>query len=64
MGVDRAILIVEDETDLADLVRHNLEREGYRCRCMANGEDGLAEVRRNPPDVLILDRMLPRMSGD
>lgn len=64
MGVDRTILIVEDEVDLADLVRHNLEREGYRCRCMANGEDGLAEARRNPPDVLILDRMLPRMSGD
>ena len=64
MNMDRAILIVEDETDLADLVRHNLEREGYQCRCATNGEDGLAEARRNPPDVLILDRMLPRMSGD
>lgn len=64
MGKNREILLIEDETDLADLIRHNLEREGYRCRCMANGEDGLAEARRNPPDVLVLDRMLPRMSGD
>ena len=64
MSMDRTILIVEDETDLSDLVRHNLEREGYRCRCVANGDEGLAEARRNPPDVLILDRMLPKMSGD
>jgi len=64
VGKNREILLIEDETDLADLIRHNLEREGYRCRCMANGEDGLAEARRNPPDVLVLDRMLPRMSGD
>lgn len=64
MSVERTILIVEDEVDLADLLRHNLEREGYQCRCAANGDDGLAEARRNPPDVLILDRMLPRMSGD
>jgi len=63
VGKNREILLIEDETDLADLIRHNLEREGYRCRCMANGEDGLAEARRNPPDVLVLDRMLPRMSG-
>ena len=64
MSTDRTILVVEDEADLADLLRYNIEREGYRCRCAANGEDGLAEARRNPPDVMILDRMLPRMSGD
>lgn len=64
MSADRTILVVEDEADLADLLRHNLEREGYRCRHVANGEEGLAEARRDPPDVLILDRMLPRMSGD
>ena len=64
MSIDRAILVVEDEADLADLLRYNIEREGYRCRCATNGEDGLAEARRDPPDVLILDRMLPRMSGD
>lgn len=64
MSAERTILVVEDEADLADLVRHNLHREGYRCTCAANGEVGLAEARRNPPDVLILDRMLPRISGD
>jgi len=64
MSMDRAILIVEDETDLADLIRHNLEHEGYRCRWAANGEEALAETRRSIPDVMVLDRMLPRMSGD
>jgi two-component system phosphate regulon response regulator PhoB len=58
------VLIVEDETDLADLIRYNLEREGYNCLCVADGERGLAEVYRTSPDVLILDRMLPSMSGD
>ena len=64
MSADRTILIVEDEADLVDLLRHNLEREGYRCRCATNGEEGLAEAQRHPPDVIILDRMLPRLSGD
>ena len=64
MGADRTILVVEDETDLADLLRHNLERAGYECRCAVDGVEALAEARRDQPDVLILDRMLPRMSGD
>jgi len=64
MSVEGMVLVVEDEADLADLIRYNIEHEGYRCRCALDGEDGLAEARREPPDVLILDRMLPRMSGD
>lgn len=64
MNAARSVLVIEDERDLADLLRHNLEREGYRCRCAHNGEEGLLEAMREPPDVLILDRMLPRLSGD
>lgn len=60
----RNIVIVEDESDLANVVRYHLEREGYRCRLVSDGEAGLHETYRSPPDLLILDRMLPRLSGD
>lgn len=59
-----SVLIVEDEADLCDLLAHNLEREGYACRRAADGSAALAEVRRQPPDLILLDRMLPRMTGD
>ncbi len=64
MSTSRTILIVEDEPDLAEVVRFNLEREGYTCRCVTDGTNGLLEVRRARPDLLILDRMLPGMAGD
>jgi len=60
----RSILVVEDETDLAELVRHNMEREGYACRVVSNGGSALAEAVAHPPDLILLDRMLPGMSGD
>jgi two-component system phosphate regulon response regulator PhoB len=58
------ILIVEDETDLADLLTYHLEREGYTCRRVEDGERAVAEAYRQPPDLIILDRMLPGLSGD
>jgi two-component system phosphate regulon response regulator PhoB len=64
MAADKTVLIVEDETDLADLLRFNLEREGYKCSHASNGTHALEELRRRQPDLLILDRMLPGMSGD
>jgi two-component system phosphate regulon response regulator PhoB len=64
MITNKTVLVVEDEADLAEVVRYNLEREGYRCRCVVDGTSALAEVRRERPDLLILDRMLPGMSGD
>lgn len=60
----KSILIVEDEADLADLIAFNLEKEGYACRRVHDGNAALAEVQRNPPDLLLLDRMLPKTSGD
>ncbi len=60
----RSILVVEDEGDLAELICYNLEREGYRPRRVAGGDAALAEVRRQPPDLILLDRMLPGVSGD
>lgn len=64
MNTSKTVLVVEDEADLAEVVRYNLDRVGYRCRCVSDGTSALAEVSRERPDVLILDRMLPGLSGD
>ncbi|HOW70053.1 MAG TPA: response regulator [Phycisphaerae bacterium] len=64
MRVGKTILVVEDEADLAKMLRFNLEREGYNCRCVADGREAVANARRDPPDLLLLDRMLPGISGD
>jgi DNA-binding response OmpR family regulator len=60
----QSILVVEDENDLAEMVRYNLEREGFACRVAGDGVAAIEEVRRQRPDLVILDRMLPRKSGD
>ncbi len=60
----KSILLVEDETDLAEVVTYHLEREGYACRRVADGDAAIAEVHRRPPDLVVLDRMLPKLSGD
>jgi two-component system phosphate regulon response regulator PhoB len=64
MPTKHSILVVEDETDLLDLLRYNLEREGYEVRCADDGATALNELQRRPPDLLVLDRMLPGYSGD
>jgi two-component system phosphate regulon response regulator PhoB len=64
MPAARSILIVEDEQDIAELLRYNLEREGYRCRCAFDGQTALDEIQRALPDLILLDRMLPVLSGD
>ncbi len=57
------ILVVEDDRDIAELVAHYLERAGHTAVIVGSGPDALAEARRDPPDVLILDRMLPGLDG-
>jgi DNA-binding response OmpR family regulator len=64
MTTGKSILIVEDEADLAELLRFNLERDGYGCRCVLDGKAALTEVERSLPDMILLDRMLPGLSGD
>lgn len=60
----KTILVVEDEQDLAEVICFNLEREGYQTRRSGSGDAALAEVRTHPPDLVLLDRMLPNISGD
>ena len=58
-----SVLLVEDETNLADAVRLNLEREGFDVRMANDGAGGLAEARRETPDIIVLDIMLPDLNG-
>src|SRR6476469_4021402 len=62
-GSGRKILIIEDETDVADLLTLNLRKAGYRVSTAADGAAGLQKARDNRPDFIILDLMLPKMSG-
>ena len=57
------ILVVDDEPDLVELVRHHLQREHYEVITASDGETALAEARRRVPDLVILDLMLPGIDG-
>ena len=57
------ILIVEDEDSLADSVRYNLEREGYEVTVATDGRSAVARFREERPALVILDLMLPELSG-
>jgi phosphate regulon transcriptional regulator PhoB len=57
------VLIVEDERDIRDLVVLHLQRDGYEVTSAGSGEEALAQVRQSPPDLVVLDLMLPAMSG-
>ena len=57
------ILIIEDEPKSAKLARDYLERNGYRTRIAADGPAGLAAARRESPDLVVLDLLLPGMDG-
>lgn len=61
----RPILIVEDDADIADGLKYNLEREGLPVAVASTGEEGLTKAldERNPPILILLDLMLPGMSG-
>ena len=60
---NESILVIEDEKDIAELVKYNLTREGYRVIVSRSGEKGLKEALSNLPDAIILDLMLPGING-
>jgi two-component system alkaline phosphatase synthesis response regulator PhoP len=62
-GAAARILVVEDEESLADTVRYNLEREGYSVAVASDGREALDRFRSESPSLVILDLMLPEMSG-
>jgi DNA-binding response OmpR family regulator len=61
--MSKRVLIVEDERDVVKLLRYNLEKEGFRVNAVSDGSLALAEMRREPADLVILDLMLPGMDG-
>jgi len=61
--VKENILIVDDEEDVLELVRYNLDKNGYKISTATTGEDALAKARTKQPDLMILDLMLPGIDG-
>ena len=57
------VLVVEDEENLLEALRYNLEREGYAVNTAIDGEQALLSARDSAPDLVILDVMLPRLDG-
>jgi len=63
MEEKKLVLIVEDEKNIVDIVKFNLQRAGYRTAEAYDGQDGLEKARSENPDLILLDVMLPRMIG-
>lgn len=59
----RKVLVVDDERSIVDILRFNLEKEGYETLCAYDGRDGLRLAREGNPDLMLLDVMLPYMDG-
>lgn len=59
----KRILIVDDEKDIVDLVKYNLEKEGFKCFVAYDGEEAVAKAKEKLPDLVLLDIMMPKMDG-
>jgi len=57
------VLVVDDDPQVREFVRVNLENEGYQVKEAANAEEGLAALEDSPPELILLDVMLPRVDG-
>jgi two-component system phosphate regulon response regulator PhoB len=62
MSAER-IFVVEDEPDIATVLEYNLTREGYSVRLFERGDEALEATRKDPPDLVVLDLMLPGLDG-
>ena len=57
------IMIVEDDPDICEILQYNLEQEGYDVNIKNDGKDALDAILDNPPNLVLLDLMLPGMNG-
>lgn len=64
VGAGERVLVVDDEPDITALVAYHLAKAGFRVSTAATGVDALRAVREECPSIIVLDRMLPGMSGD
>ena len=60
---NETILVVDDEKDILEMIRYNLERENYHVHCVESGEEAVATARKEHPDLIVLDLMLPGLDG-
>ena len=63
MTEKKRILVVDDEPDFCSIVQGNLEKEGFVVEVAYDGDEGLAKVKANPPDAIVLDVMMPEKDG-
>ena len=63
MKKHKTILLVDDEADILDFVRYNLVKEGFTVICAESGKECLELVKKHHPDLILLDVMMPKMSG-
>src|SRR5688572_24972971 len=57
------ILVVEDDPDIAELIRHYLERAGHSVECLSSGAAVMPRLRHDIPELVVLDLMLPELDG-
>ena len=57
------IVVIEDETDILEVIAYNLKREGYEVITSTSGEDGLEKIEKSKPNLVVLDLMLPEVDG-
>ena len=63
MIVNKKILVVDDEKPIADILKFNLEKEGYSVELAYDGQEALEKTQRVNPDLILLDIMLPKIDG-
>ncbi|MCA0988794.1 response regulator YycF [Guptibacillus algicola] len=61
--MDKKILVVDDEKPIADILQFNLEKEGFTVVCAYDGDEAIAKVEEENPDMILLDIMLPQRDG-
>jgi len=61
--IPKKIMVVDDEVDLVETLRFPLEMEGFEVLVSYNGEDALNKARKESPDLILLDLMLPKLDG-
>lgn len=59
----KTILVVDDEPDFVSIVQSNLEKEGFQVEVAYDGVEGMEKVRQSPPDLIVLDVMMPEKDG-
>ena len=60
---DIRILLVDDEPDVIEIIKYNLEQEGYNVKTASNGKEALKKAQKNTPHLIIMDVMMPEMDG-